>query len=91
MLNIMVRGYVKNFLPYFLQNKIFTRGNDVINMGCLSLLVENEHQSYFIHNSLIRCKYTKFIIFSCKKSWKNDEKPLNKPVDILISNPEVYK
>ena len=87
----MVRGYVKNFLLHFLQNKLFTRGNDVMNMGCLSLSIENEHQSCFIHNSLIRCKYTKFIIFSCKKSWKNDEKLLNKPVDILISYPEVYK
>ena len=91
MVNIMVRGYVQNFLLYFLQIKLFTRGNDVINMGCLSLLIENEHQSCFIHNSLIRCKYTKFIIFSCKKTWKSDEKPLNKPVDILISTLELYK
>lgn len=43
MVNIMVRGYVKNFLLHFLQNKLFTRGNDVMNMGCLSLSIENEH------------------------------------------------
>ena len=79
--------YLDNFLPFFLYNQSSTIYYRLINCVCSFFLSHSQPFSHFIHNSLFRCKFNKFISFFSKKVWKSSKIPVNKRVDIPLSTP----
>ena len=77
--------YLDNFLPFFLHNQSSTIYYRLINCVCSFFLSHSQPFSHFIHNSLFRCKFNKFISFFSKKSWKTFVFMVNNPVDIPLS------
>ena len=68
---MMRRGKVENSSAFFLVIPLCTRGDGVMHYRCEFFVTDNERYSYFIHNPLFRCKFTKFISFLGIFVWKS--------------------
>ena len=65
------REYVHNFWVFSLLIFLSTTEQQLVHGHCEFFLSDNKAEEPLIHYSLFWCKFTKFISFFSKKTWKS--------------------